>query len=247
MLRSTTVLITMSLLAVTALVSSGRASAQQAWSAAKLDAFVPGAMPQPPKTNPFQAPGKNPDSTFEGGAHADAMPLLQLDRAWSTTYVQYSFAAPPDFYNLVRPQTASAQWDSALTGVFAADINHSGAFLRMTTNLELAGERRPATAPGNPGGQVLTMEWELGHLVHSRFGCLEFSSGVYRQSLLSHAAFANTAISETPAGYHITAVGVESSFTLPDSNLTLTFRRGSQHLNATDRKRSTMLDLSWSW
>ncbi len=248
MLRSTTVLMTISLFAVAALLSPASADAQQVSPAGKLDAFMPGATPQPIKPDPFQRPENKPQSTADENAHADSVPLLQLDRPWSRTYVQYAFAAPTSFYSPGRNQIGPAEWGSALTGVFATYLNHSGTFMRVTTNLELDGERREASAAGNPGAQALTTEWELGRLVPSRLGWLEYAAGLYRQRLLSYASFANTAIADTMAGYPISGAGAESSVTLPDGNLSLTFRYGRQHLDdAQTRQRVVVLDLCWRW
>ena len=248
MLRGTTVLMTISLFAAAAMLSPALAGAQQVSPAGKLDAFMPGAMPQPVKPDPFQRPGYKPHSAADENAHADAVPLLQLDRSWNRTYVQYAFAAPTSFYSPGRNQISPAEWDSALTGVFAAYLDHSGTFTRMTTNLELDGEQREASAVGNPRTQALTAEWELGRLVPSRFGWLDLATGIYRQRLLSYAPFANTAIADTLAGAPVSGAGVESSVTLPDRNLSLTFRYGRQHLdNAQQRQRVVGLGLSWSW
>ena len=246
MLRNGTIFITISLFASTALLLPTCAAAQQILSAHEDRAFGSGAVPQPP--DPFQRPGNGPHSPAEDNGHADSLSLLQWDGRWSTTFVQYSFVAPPSFYGSGRNQTLSPDWDSALTGVFVAYLNHRGTFTRVTTNLEMSGERRDANGSGNPGGQALTMEWELAHLVPSRLGSLEFAAGVYRQRLLSYAPFANTAIADTLAGYPVSAAGAESSVTLPDRNLTLMFRYGSQQLNhATRRQRMSILELSWSW
>jgi hypothetical protein len=224
------------------------AGAQQALPLGKLDAFAAVADSPPFRFDPFQRPGKKPHSAADENAHADTVRLLQLEPPWSTTHLQYAFAAPPGFYSPAEPQTAPLAWGGALTGVFAVYLDHSGTFTRMTTNLELDGEQRQASASGNPGAQALTMEWELGRLASSRYGWLEIAAGVYRQRLLPLAPFANTAIADPFAGHPVFGAGLESSITLPDSNLTLTFRRGNQHLDRGVRlPHMTTFELSWSW
>lgn len=63
----------------------------------------------------------------------------------------------------------------------------------------------------------------------------------------SSAPFANTAIADTLGGAPVSGAGVESSVTLPDGNLGLTFRYGSRHLDdAQKRQRVVVLDLCWA-
>lgn len=249
MFRGATIVMTISLFAGAAVLKPVFAGAQQTSPARKLDTSMPvGSPPQPPASDPFQRPGYKPHSAADDNAHADSVPLLQWDPAWSRTYVQYAFAAPPSFYSFAPRQTGSVEWDSALTGVFAASLNGAGTFTRMTADFETSGERREASAPGNPGDQALTLEWELGRLVPSRLGSVEFAAGIYRQRLLSYAAFANTAIADTLAGSPVTGAGLETSVTLPDRNLSLTFRYGRQRFDhAADTQRAIVLVLSRSW
>ena len=248
MCRTIAILIT-SLFSGAALLSPVFVHAQQASPTGKLDAVMTPAESQSAAPNPFQRPGGSPHSADDSSAHADSVPLLQFDGPGTRAVVQYAFAASPGFYRFRREQGALTDWDSALTGVFAAYLNRSGtAYARMTTNLEQSGERRDAGTPGDPGAQSLTLEWELARLVPSRLGPLEFAASLYRQRLLSYAAFPNTAVDDTLTGYPVSSAGAETSVTLPDKNLTLTFRYGSQHLeHASDRDHVKLFELSWSW
>jgi len=246
--RTTTMIAAMSVLAGAILLSPLAAVAQQVLPFGKLEASTPDANRQPFRPDPFLRPEDKPRFTANADAEADTLRLLQLDQPWSTTHLQYSFAAPAGFYNSAGSRITPADWGSALTGVFAVYLDRSGTFTRMTTNLELDGERRQASASGNPGGQAFTMEWEVGHLASSRFGWLEFAACVYRQRLLSFAPFSNTAIGDPLAGHPVSSAGLEGSIALPDSNLTLTFRHGNQHLDrATHMPPVTSFELSWTW
>jgi len=246
MLRSTAMIAMILVLAAAPLLSPIAADAQLTFPFGKLDACTPGAG-SPFRPDPFQRPGNETHSAADENAHADVVRLLQLERPWGMVHLQHSFAAP-GFYSRPGSQTVPADWDDALTGVFAAYLDHSGTFTRATTNLELDGERREAGASGNPGARALTMEWELGRVVSSRGGSLELAAGAYRQRLLSFTPFANTVLADTLAGHPVSDPGLESSITLPDNNITVTFRHGSQRLDhAIHPSRLSMLELAWSW
>jgi hypothetical protein len=177
--------------------------------------------------------------------------MLRRDGKWTSALAHYAFDAAPGFYSSSRNQAVGvgADWNSSLTGVFAAYANPKGtSYFRMTTDLELYGQKRDAGEPGPPGGKDITMEWEVAHLIPSRLGSVEFAAGIYRQQLLSYSAFPNTAVADPLPGYTVFGSGVETSVTLPDKNLTLTFRSGRQYLeHGLDKAHVSMFELSWTW
>ncbi len=211
-------------------------------------ASVPPQTFTPPAANPFQRPGSH--ETADRGQPADAA-ILRRDGKWTSALAHYAFDAAPGFYSSSRSQPVGvgADWNSSLTGVFAAYANPEGTtYLRMTTDLELYGQKRNAGEPGFPGGKDITMEWEAAHLIPSRLGSVEFAAGIYRQQLLSYSAFPNTAVADPLPGDTVFGSGVETSFTLPDNNLTLSFRSGRQHLeHGSGKARVSMFELRWTW
>lgn len=212
-------------------------------------ASAPSAILAPPAMNPFQRPGSDSKAADDGEPSDPTM--LRIDGRRSSALFHYAFDAAPGFYSLSRNQLAGfgGDWGNSLTGVAAAYANpKASTYVRMTTDLELYGEKRDAGEAGSPGGRDVTMEWEIAHLAPSRLGSVEFAAGIYRQQLLSYPAFPNTAVTDPLPGYTVLGSGLETSLTLPDKNLTLSFRYGSQHLeHGSDKAHLSTFELSWTW
>ncbi len=120
--------------------------------------------------------------------------------------------------------------------------------VRMISDLDIYGQKREAEAVGQPGGQAFTLEWEVAHLVPTRMGFLEVATGTYRQQLLSYAAFPNSPLADALPGYTVFGSGLETSLTLPDKNVTLSVRYGTQHLAQwVEKSHVAMFALSWTW
>ncbi len=204
----------------------------------------------PPAANPFQRPGSSAHGAAERAQPAEPG-ILRRDCKWTSVLAHYAFDAAPGFYSSSRnqPLGGSADWNSSLTGVFAAYAHTKGtSYLRMTTDLELYGQKRDAGEAGFPGGKDITMEWEVAHVIPSRLGSVEFAAGIYRQALFSYSAFPNTAIADPLPGDTVLGSGLETSFTLPDKNLTLSFRSGRQYLeHGSDKALISTFELSWTW
>jgi hypothetical protein len=241
---------------IVALLASWTARAQQPDSSAQdgisdFQKLMPsaGALAQnlkPSAPNPFQRPGSN----AQQAANKSADPgLLQLDRAWTSALVQYAFTAPPGFYSSAHNPSETSDWESSLSGAMTAYINPSyTTYARMTGDFETYGQKREAGEAGQPGGQSFTMEWELAHLVTSRLGSLEIAAGSYRQQLVSYPAFANSPLQDAFLGYSGSATGFETSFTLPDKNLTFSLRYGKEHSYAApERTHEARFEFSWTW
>jgi hypothetical protein len=211
-------------------------------------ASAPSQTFTPPTANPYQRPGSSAHEAADRPADAA---ILRRDSKWTSALAHYAFDAAPSFYSpsYNQPVGVGADWNSSLTGVFAANANPKGTtYLRMTTDLELYGQKRDAGEPGPPGGKDITMEWEAAHLIPSRLGSVEFAAGIYRQQLLSYSAFPNTALADSLPGYTVLGSGLETSVTLPDKNLTLSFRSGRQYLkHGWDKARVSIFALSWTW
>ncbi len=244
--------------AVTALLCPLPVHGQQAPAAASsagtnFDPVMPslGSLAEAAKPvvpNPFERPSSSRRKTTDDGDSSGSL-LLQLDRKWITAVAQYGFAAPPAFYSFGHNESGPSDWDSDVSGAVTTFVNRSfTTYVRMSSDFEVQGQKREAGAAGDPGAQTFTMEWELAHLVPSRLGPMEIATGRYQQQLVSYAAFANSPLASPFLGYSGSASGFETSVTLPDKNLTFTFRRGTERQNATAGKsHATQVEFSWTW
>jgi len=198
--------------------------------------------------NPFQRPGNSVCKTGDDADSSDSLFFL-MNRTWVTTSAAYAFAAPPSFYAPQHNDFDPAIWNSSMSGVVSASIRRGGTTsVRMSGDLENYGQRRQAGASGDPGTQTLTMEWELSQLLPTRFGLLEVAGGRYQQQLVSNRAFANGPLTDVLMGYSASSVGFETSFTLPDKNIGLTIRYGTERVGfEAGKSHTTMFELSWTW
>jgi hypothetical protein len=202
---------------------------------------------QPSSTNTFIRPGGSNRQPAEASSSSDSLGFA-FDRKWASTAAQYTFTAPPAFYNFTRSQPGLAMdWNSALAGAFAVRLSPSGATaIRMTGGLETFGERRGPAALANPGGQSLTVEWEFAHALSSKFGPLELAAGAYKQRLISYPGFADGPTTDVLLGYSAYSTGLETSLTLPDKNFAFSLRYGKQNL-AWEKSRTVIFEFSWGW
>lgn len=161
----------------------------------------------------------------------------------------YAFAAAPVFYSPSLNASAPGDWDSVLSGAVAAHLNRSRTTdLRVSSDLEYYGQRRQTGSGGEPGGQSLTAEWQVAHLLPSRFGAMEFAAGGYQQRLVSFPAYANGPLTSVLLGYSASSVGFETTVTLPDKNIAFSFRYGTEHIGTNpDKARVAVFELSWTW
>jgi hypothetical protein len=224
---------------------------QQAGAGTNFDTTMPnfGTLAQSAKpvvADPFQRPSVSPRKAED--ADASGSLLIHLDHKWTTALAQYDFAAPPVFYAFEHNASGASDWDSVLSGSVMTYVNRSNTtYLRMSSDFEMQGQKREAGAIGEPGAQTLTLEWELARLLTTRLGVMEVATGRYQQQLTSYAAFANSPLLNPFLGYSGSAAGFETSITLPDKNLTFTFRQGTEHANAGTRSRAMQFLLSWTW
>jgi hypothetical protein len=225
---------------------AGNAGADFDTVAPHAGVLTQGAKPAAP--NPFQQPWTITRKTAHDSLCSDCL-LFQADRRWMTALAQYAFIAPPEFYSFASNQFDTSDWDSVVSGTISAYINRSyTSYIRMSSDLDTSGQRRQAGALGEPGAQTFTMEWEVAHLLPSKLGPLEVAAGRYQQQLVSYSAFANGPLTTPFLGYSGSAAGFETSFTLPDRNISFSFRYGSEHLNATPGKaHATQFEFSWTW
>ena len=205
--------------------------------------------PKPVAPSPFVRPATRDARPADDEASADGLPLLQLNRNRITAFAQCAFTAPPVFYSFAHNEVTPANWNSAFTGVLTAYVNSSSTtYVRMTGDLETNGQRREATAPGEPGSQALTMEWEMAHLLSTKLGSVEVAAGSFRQQLLSYAPLANSPLTDPFAGSSVAANGFETSLTVPDRNLSFSLRFGAQHLAPVlGTAHTKSFELSWTW
>ena len=203
---------------------------------------------QPADLNPFDRPWSSQRKSADDAESSDSL-LIEMDRKWAITSAAYSFTATPDFYSPAHNALNSADWNSSLSGAFATYLNHGGTTsLRMTGDLEIYGQRRDAGMAGNAGAQDFTMEWEISHVVPSRFGSLEVAAGWYQQQLVSYPAFANGPLTDVLLGYSASSVGFETTVTVPDKNISLSFRYGTERVGSTpDKSRAALFEFSWTW
>ena len=117
----------------------------------------------------------------------------------------------------------------------------------MYTELESYGQKRQTGTAGEPGGQSLTMEWEILHVFPSKLGQFEIAGGPYQQRLVSYSAFANAPLTDVLLGYSASVAGFETSVTLPDKNLVFSLHQGTQHIGRIDKAHVTVFELSWTW
>lgn len=214
---------------------------------ANLNGSNPAQFLRPVAPSPFALPGGSGPKLAADSGSGDSL-ALEKDTHWTITTAQYAFSAEPGFYSTAH-QSRASDWDSVISGGLAAYVNRSNtSYVRMTSELETYGQKRETAAAGQPGGQTLTMEWEVAHLLPTKLGMVEVAAGPYREQAFAYAAFANSPVSDTLLGYSGRTIGFETSITLPDKNLSFSFRRGAQYLGpALDKARLATFELSWTW
>ena len=222
------------------------ATAQQSYVLKhSMDSLIDSSnRPQP--ANPFTLPG----SDDRGNASAADALGVQFEHARFITSATFAFDAPSEFYTPRRDGVLTGYWNSSLTGSLARSITPSETtYVRFTGDFERFGQRREPSEVVSAGGQTMTFEWELAHLVGSRLGALEFSAGPYRQRSISPPVTSGGGpISDVLLGYSGYESGWETAINLPERNLSLTFRCGNETLGSTrERKRLKLFELSWSW
>jgi len=202
---------------------------------------------KPIAPSPFARPGSSAHKSA-GDADAGDSLALEKDSPWTITTAQYVFSADPDFYSTAH-QSAASDWDSVVSGGLSAYVNRSNtSYVRMTGEVETYGQKGQTGATLQPGGHSFTMEWEAAHLLPSRLGFLEVAAGRYWQQAVSYPAFANGPISDTLLGYSGMSAGFETSVTVPDKNITFSFRHGTQYLGAgVGKAHEEIFQLSWTW
>jgi hypothetical protein len=221
------------------------AAAQQSYfSKRSVDSLV-ASGDRPQSANPFTRPESSSDSTT---SEADSLGV-QFEGPRIVSAASFAFVAPPEFYLPRRDQGLAGPWSSALTGSVARFVTPGETtYVRFTGDFELFGQRRLAEEAANSGGQTMTLEWELAHLVDSRLGALEFSAGAYRQRTILFPSAPNGPISDVLLGYSGFGSGFETSVRLPDRNLSLTLRFGNERLSSTTQSgRIKAFELSWTW
>ena len=198
-----------------------------------------------PASSPYERPWGNTQQGSDAQS-ADALSSV-VERKWMSAAGAYAFAAGPAFYSAGFNTSESRDWDSVLSGAVAAHLNRSRTTdLRVSSDLECYGQRRQTGSGGEPGGQALTVEWQVAHLLPSRFGAMEVAAGGYQQRLVSFPAYANGPLTDVLLGYSASSVGFKTSVTLPDKNITFSFRSGTEHVGI-DRARVAVFELSWTW
>jgi hypothetical protein len=252
---SRTVFISLSLMA---LLCPPAAKAQQitpsvadAMNAVNTSAASPRGLPtlsDSTAPNPFERPGSSGHGQADGRDSADSL-ATQIDRRWASTSAEYAFTAAPSFYSPGRNDCDPRDWDSLISSGITAYLNRSNTTtVRMSSSLDLYGQRREAGATGDPGGQAFTMEWEVSHLLPSKLGPMEVAAGRYQQQLILRQAFPNAPLTDELLGYSMSSAGFETTVTLPDRNLAFSLRYGTQHSGTTvDRSHVAMFELSWTW
>jgi hypothetical protein len=219
----------------------------------EVTTFAPSAkvgsqLLRPTTPNPFERPGSTAHKAADDTDSPDSL-LMQRDRGRLSTSAAYAFTAPPSFYSFGHNQSVPADWNSSVSGAISATVNQSGTTaVRMSSDLEIDGQRRDAAALGAPGTQALTMEWEVSRLLPTRLGPLEVAAGRYQQRFVSYPAFANGPLTDVLLGYSASSVGFETTFTLPDKNMALSFRYGTERLGSLpDKSRTAIFEFSWTW
>jgi len=202
---------------------------------------------KPNAPSPFARPGGSSQKSSGDTDSGDSL-VLEKDSKWTITTAQYVFSADPDFYSAAH-QSSASDWDSLITGALNAYVNRSNtSYVRMTGELETYGQKGPTGAALQPGGHSFTMEWEAAHVLPSKLGFLEVAAGRYWQQAVAYPAFANGPISDTLLGYSGVSTGFQTSVTIPDKNLTFSFRHGTQYLgNAAGKAHEEIFQLSWTW
>jgi hypothetical protein len=203
---------------------------------------------KPVSPNPFERPSSGKHKVGDDNEGPDSL-LFQMDRKFTSTLTEYAFTAPTGFYSLEHNQGDPADWNSSLTSAFTAYLNQGSATaVRMTGDLETFGQRRLAGGVGDPGTQIFTVQWEATHVVPSKLGAMEVAAGRYQQQLTSYPAFANGPLTDVLLGYSASSVGFETTVTLPDRNLGLSFRSGTERVGSMVNKAHTALfEFSWTW
>lgn len=214
-------------------------------SFSNITADGPPQSMQSPEPNPFARPGGEGYQQSDTQA-ADSLSALKENK-WISTAGVYAFSAAPTFYSPSFNAIGAGDWDGVLSGAITAHLNRSKTTgLTMSSDFESYGERRQTGAGGQPGGQTLTMEWEVSHLLPSKLGLIEVAAGRYQQQIVSFSPYANAPLTDVLLGYTASSVGFETSVTLPDKNLTFSFRSGTEHVGA-DKARVAIFELSWNW
>ena len=209
-------------------------------------------VPSEPDQSGAQAPATPAASAHDGETLSGA---LNLQRSFKRTTAGVAYAFTPagtsEFSGLNSGHSAG-QWGNSLVGVFRSYANDSTSFL-MTADFETVGQQQAkaneATLPG--GGDILleylgTRSLSLG--VGSHVSTFEVGFGAFQHWMVSSPLSMGGLFRGQLPGYGLYSHGLETTFTLPDSDTSFTVRYGYEHLvNGSERKPTVGFELSWSW
>jgi len=203
---------------------------------------------KPASSSPFERPSGSKHAANADNDSSDSL-LVEMDHKFTSSLTAFAFTAPTGFYALEHNEPNPADWNSSLSSALTAYLNQgSTTAVRVSGDLESFGQRRLADGIGEPGGQTFTLQWEATHVVPSRLGAMEVAAGRYQQQTISNHAFANGPLTDVLLGYSASSVGFETSVTLPEKNIGLSFRFGTDRLGSNVYKAHTaQFEFSWTW
>jgi hypothetical protein len=207
-------------------------------------------MPSEPDHDAPQNSGASGFNMHAGETFSEPFNLQSTFKRATAGFV-YTFtpAGTPEFSGL-NSGHSTEQWGNSFVGVFRADATNATSFL-MTADLETVGQQAQGNGLALPGGSDLMLEYlgtrslALGGR-HAR--SFEVGVGAFQHWLVSSPLSPGGLFRGQFPGYSLYSQGVETTFTLPDSNTTLTVRYGNEHLaNDSQRKPTVGFELSWTW
>jgi hypothetical protein len=215
---------------------------------------VPLAPPaHPPGDSAFLQPdGGGSDANRDVGAASDEPFTIQLGHKRLNSSMSFLYSAPGNDY-LGRPgNQITGAWQSSLIGGIAFDLGKRNATaFQLNSDVEIYGPVQQLSDRQQPSGQDLTFDFGLVQLfplnkAFMRSFTLEV--GGYQQWLVSQPLFASGPVAVREPGYTVSSTGLQVEITLPEHNMTLSLRYGTERLaRAWQKPNAVELQFSWTW
>lgn len=174
-------------------------------------------------------------------------------RDWQLSRISTSvaYAYSPAVANYVRRQDG-AGWNQSFEGATLICLTNSKTTaIQMSGHLEVLGPIEGPHALAQAAGQELTLEWGVSRLF-SFGGQSEHSSVIelnaYDQRLAAQAGVLTGPTQTQFPRYTFSSTGVEATFTVPQRNMSVSFRYGKDGFSQGGPKMAAVaVELSWAW
>ncbi len=161
--------------------------------------------------------------------------------------------SPPSREYLSRPVNPMMNgWQNSMVGELSIDLNHGGSMsIQLNTDVEVYGTEQQPYDRQQASAQDLMFDWGLAKqfsLNKPSTYSMDLEIGGFQEWTITQSLLAGGALVVREPGYTIFSTGLQTALTLPEKNMTLTFRYGIEHLmQPPQRHRSLAIELSRSW